>query len=47
VKDRVQDRTIELEHINSKEMLVDLLIKGLPPNIFHELIAGMGLLDSL
>ena len=47
VKDRIQDHTIELEHISTKEMLADLLTKGLPPNIFHELIAGMGLSDSL
>ncbi|RLM79074.1 putative gag-pol polyprotein [Panicum miliaceum] len=47
VKDRVQDRTIELEHISTKEMLADPLTKGLPPNKFRELIAGMGLLDSL
>ena len=47
VKDRIQDHTIELEHISTKEMLADPLTKGLPPNIFHELIAGMGLSDSL
>jgi len=47
VKDRILYHTIELEHISTKEMLADLLTKGLPPNIFHELIAGMGLLDSL
>ena len=47
VKDRIQDHTIELEHISTKEMLADPLTKGLPPNNFHELIAGMGLLDSL
>ena len=47
VKDRIQDHAIELEHISTKEMLADPLTKGLPPNIFHELIAGMGLSDSL
>ena len=47
VKDRIQDHTIELEHISTKEILADPLTKGLPPNIFHELIAGMGLSDSL
>ena len=47
VKDRIQDHTIELEHISTKEMLADPLTKGLPPNIFHELIAGMELSDSL
>ena len=43
VKDRIQ----ELEHISTKEMLADPLTKGLSPNNFHELIAGMGLSDSL
>ena len=47
VKDRIQDHTIELEHISTKKMLADPLTKGLSPNIFHELIAGMGLLASL
>ena len=47
VKDRIQDHTIELEHISTKEMLPDPLTRGLPPNNFHELIAGMGLSDSL
>ena len=47
VKDRIQDHTIELEHISTKEMLANPLRKGLSPNIFHELIASMGLLDSL
>jgi hypothetical protein len=47
VKDRIQDHTIELEHINTKKMLADPLTEDLPPNTFHTLIAGMGLLDSL
>ena len=47
VKDRILYHTIELEHISTKEMLANPLRKGLSPNIFHELIAGMGLLDSL
>jgi hypothetical protein len=47
VKDTIQDHTIEFEHISTKEMLVDPLTKGLPPNVFRELIASKGLLDSL
>ena len=47
VKDRILYHTIELEHISTKEMLADLLTKGLPPNIFHELIVDMELSDSL
>jgi hypothetical protein len=33
VRERVQDHTINLEHIGTKEMLVDPLTKGLPPYI--------------
>ena len=47
VRDRVQDRTINLEHISTKKMLANPLTKGLPPNIFQEHVAGMGLLESL
>jgi hypothetical protein len=34
VRKRVQDSTINLEHIGTKEMLADPLTKGLPPHIF-------------
>jgi hypothetical protein len=34
VRKRVQDRTINLEHIGTKGMLADPLTKGLPPHIF-------------
>jgi hypothetical protein len=34
VRERVQDHTINLEHIGAKEMLAGLLMKGLPPHIF-------------
>jgi hypothetical protein len=47
VKDRVQDQTIEIEHISIKQMLADPLMKGLPHNIFCDHVAGMGLLESL
>ena len=43
VKDKVRDHIISLEHISTKNMLVDPLTKGLPPNIFREHLAGMGL----
>jgi hypothetical protein len=38
VRERVQDRTINLEHISTKKMLVDPLTKGLPPNIFKNIL---------
>jgi hypothetical protein len=47
VKDRVRDKTISLEHICTKEMLADPLTKVLPPNVFGEHIAGMGLRERL
>ena len=47
VKDKVQDQTISLEHIRTKDMLADPLTKGLPPNVFKEHIASMGLMESL
>jgi predicted DNA-binding protein (MmcQ/YjbR family) len=34
VKERVHDHTINLKHIDTKEMLTDPLTKGLPPHIF-------------
>jgi hypothetical protein len=47
VRERVQNHIINLEYIGTKEMFVDPLTKGLPPNIFEEHVAGMGLLESL
>ena len=47
VKDKVRDHVISLEHISTEKMLTDPLTKGLPPNVFRELVAGMGLRESL
>ena len=47
VKDKVQDHVISLEHISTEKMLADPLTKGLPPNVFREYVAGMGLRESL
>jgi len=47
VKDRVRDQMISLEHISTTKMLADPLTKGLPPSVFKEHVAGMGLRDSL
>ena len=47
VKDKVRDHIINLEHIITEKMLVDLLTKGLPPNVFREHVVGMGLRESL
>ena len=47
VKDKIQDHTISLEHIRTKNMLADPLTKGLRPTVFVEHIAVMGLRESL
>jgi len=47
IKEQVQDQTICLEHIRTDKMLADPLTKGLPPNVFREHLAGMGLSESL
>jgi hypothetical protein len=47
VKDKVWDHVISLEHISTAKMLTDPLTKGLPPNVFREHVAGMGLRKSL
>ena len=47
VKDRIQDQTIDVKYISTKSMLADPLTKGLPPNVFKEHVAGMGLVESL
>ena len=43
VKDKIWDHVISLEHISTEKMLVDPLTKGLPPNVFREHVASMGL----
>jgi hypothetical protein len=47
VRERVYDRTINLEHISTKKIFVDPLTKCLPSNIFQEHVTGMSLLERL
>jgi hypothetical protein len=47
VKEKIQDQTISIEHISTKKMIVDPLIKGLPPNVFREYLTSMGLRGSI
>ena len=42
VKERVQSRLVSIEHIGTNSMLADPLTKGLPPKVFHEHTARMG-----
>jgi hypothetical protein len=47
VKEKIRDQTISLEHISTKKIIVDQLMKGLPPSVFREHLAGMDLRESL
>jgi hypothetical protein len=47
MKEKIQDQTISLEHINTKKMIADPLTKGLPPSVFREHLADMGIRKSL
>ena len=47
VMEQVQDQTICLEHVKTIKMLADPLTKGLPPKVFREHLAGMGLRKNL
>ena len=47
VKDKVQDHVISLKHISTEKKLADPLTEGLPPNVFREHVADMGLRESL
>ena len=47
VKDKVQDHIISLEHIRTEKMLSDSLTKSLPPSVFKEYLAVMGLRKNL
>ncbi|XP_068657104.1 secreted RxLR effector protein 161-like [Aristolochia californica] len=44
VKERVQNKQISIEHIGIDSMLADPLTKGLPPKVFHEHTAHMGVI---
>jgi hypothetical protein len=47
VKEKIQNQTISLEHISTKKMIADPLTKSLPPSVFREHLAGMGLRERL
>jgi hypothetical protein len=46
-KEKIQNHTISLEHISTKQMLIDLFTKGLPSNVFNEHVVSMGLRESI
>lgn len=43
VKDRIQSRQLQIEHLGSTSMLADPFTKGLPPSVFHEHVFHMGI----
>ena len=45
VKERVQSGQISIEHLGTNSMIVDPLTKRLPPKVFHEHVAHMGVLQ--
>jgi hypothetical protein len=47
VKEKIQGQTISLGHISTKKMIADPLTKGLPPSVFREHLADMGLRERL
>ena len=45
VKEMVQSGQISIEHLGTNSMIADPLTKGLPPKVFHEHVAHMGVLQ--
>ena len=45
VKERVKSGLISIEHIGTNSMITDPLTKGLPPKVFHEHTAHMGVVS--
>jgi hypothetical protein len=46
VKDNIKDGIIVIQHINTRSMLADSLIKMLPPTLYKEHVIGMGLVNE-
>jgi hypothetical protein len=47
VRDKVKDDIIVIQHIEMRAMLADSLTKALPPTLYKEHVAGMGLINEL
>ena len=45
VQKRVQSRLISIQHIGTNSMIVDPMTKGLPPKVFHEHTAHIGVVS--
>ena len=44
VKERVQSGQLSIEHVGTNSMIADPLTKGLPPKMFHDHTARMGVM---
>jgi len=44
--ERVQNRQTFIKHIGTNSMIVDSLIKGLVPKVFHEYTTHMGVVPN-
>ena len=47
VREKVQNGAVSIKHIKNTLMLADPFIKGLPPKLFMDYVARMGLVASL
>ena len=45
VKEIVQSGQVSIDHIDTNSMVMDPLTKGLPPKVFHEHTAHMGVIS--
>ena len=45
VKEGVQSGQLSIEHIGTNSMVMDSLTKGVPPKVFHEYTARMGVMS--
>jgi len=45
VKEKVQSGQISIEHLGTNSMIADPFTKGLPPKVFYQHVAHMGILQ--
>ncbi|GMJ07191.1 hypothetical protein HRI_004388300 [Hibiscus trionum] len=47
IRERVKEKKVVIEHINTEQMLVDPLTKDMPPHKFKDHVVTMGLVPTL
>ena len=45
MKERVQSEQLSIEHIGTNSIVTDPLTKAVPPKVFHEYTARMGVMS--